>query len=58
MFIGASMELGEFESGMMASAFGLVPSVVLAAWARLFPALKRADGFPLSRPGLNRRVRA
>jgi MFS family permease len=55
MFIGASAELGEFESGMMASAFGLVPSVVLggcatlvvlAAWARLFPALKRADGFP------------
>jgi MFS family permease len=55
MFIGASAELGEFESGMMASAFGLVPSVVLggcatlivlAAWARLFPALRGADGFP------------
>jgi len=54
MFIGASNELGEFESGMMAGAFGLVPSVVLggcatllvaAAWAGLFPALSRADRF-------------
>src|ERR1700683_4975415 len=60
MFIGASAELGEFESGMMASAFGLVPSVVLggcatlivlAAWARLFPALRRAAGFPSQPPG-------
>lgn len=54
MFIGASNELGEFESGMAASAFGLVPSVVLggcatllvaASWARLFPSLRRADRF-------------
>jgi MFS family permease len=55
MFIGASAELGEFESGMLASAVGLVPSVVLggcatlvvlALWARLFPELRRADEFP------------
>jgi MFS family permease len=55
MFIGASAELGEFESGMLASAVGLVPSVVLggcatlvvlALWARLFPQLRRADAFP------------
>ena len=55
MFIGASAELGEFESGMLASAVGLVPSVVLggcatlvvlALWARLFPQLRCADEFP------------
>lgn len=54
MFIGASNEFGEFESGMMASAFGLIPSVVLGGfatlvvavlWARLFPALRRVDSF-------------
>jgi len=50
MFIGASNELGEFESGLTASWFGTVPSVVLggaltlavaASWAALFPALRR-----------------
>jgi MFS family permease len=55
MFIGASAELGEFESGMLASLVGLIPSVVLggcatlvvlALWARVFPALRRADEFP------------
>jgi MFS family permease len=55
LFIGASAELGEFESGMLASAVGLVPSVVLGgcavlvvlgAWAWLFPGLRRADRFP------------
>lgn len=54
MFIGASNELGQFESGMMASAFGLIPSVVLGGfatlvvvvvWSRLFSALRRADSF-------------
>lgn len=50
MFIGASNELGEFESGLTASAFGAVPSVVVGgaltlvvagSWALLFPALRR-----------------
>jgi hypothetical protein len=50
MFIGASNELGEFESGLTASWFGTVPSVVMGglatlvvalAWAGLFPALRR-----------------
>jgi MFS family permease len=55
MFIGASNELGEFESGVAAKAFGLVPSVVfggiatlvvVAAYLRLFPELRRIDRFP------------
>jgi hypothetical protein len=50
MFIGASNELGEFESGLTASWLGTVPSVVLggvltlavaAFWAFFFPALRR-----------------
>ncbi len=50
MFIGASNELGEFESGLTASWFGAVPSVVAGgvltlavagAWALLFPGLRR-----------------
>ena len=49
MFIGASNELGEFESGLTASWLGTVPSVVIGgvltllvavSWARLFPALR------------------
>jgi hypothetical protein len=52
VFIGASNELGEFESGVTARLFGLVPAVVLGgsatvgvvlAWAGLFPELRRAD---------------
>jgi MFS family permease len=58
MFIGASAELGEFESGMMASAFGLIPSVIIggcatlivaATWSQIFPSLSRADRFPSSK---------
>jgi len=50
VFIGASNELGAFESGAVASLIGTVPAVVLggglmmavaAAWPRLFPALSR-----------------
>ena len=49
MFIGASNELGEFESGLTASWFGTVRSVVVggvmtlavaATWAWMFPALR------------------
>ncbi len=52
VFIGASNELGEFESGLAAAAVGPVAAVVLggigtiavvALWIRLFPALWRRD---------------
>ena len=55
MFVGASNELGEFESGMAAAWLGLVPSValggvatllVVAAWMALFPGLRTMDRFP------------
>ena len=55
VFIGASNELGEFESGVTAAWWGIVPAVVIgggatiavaAAWARLFPMLRRLDRFP------------
>jgi MFS family permease len=54
MFVGASNELGEFESGLTASWWGLKPAVmvggiatlaVAALWARLFPGLRRLDRF-------------
>ena len=59
MFIGASNELGEFESGLAARAFGLVPSVVLGGLATLlvvvlymkvFPELRRMREFPRHQP--------
>ncbi|MBL8555701.1 MAG: MFS transporter [Phenylobacterium sp.] len=52
VFIGASNELGEFESGIVArllgpvgaAVFGGVGAVMVTAiWARLFPDLRRAD---------------
>ena len=52
IFIGASNQLGEFESGATAAWLGPVGSVVLggvgtllvaAAWLRLFPALAHRD---------------
>ena len=52
IFIGASNQLGEFESGATAALFGPVGSVVLggigtllvaASWIRLFPALAQRD---------------
>jgi MFS family permease len=54
MFIGASNQLGEFESGVTARWFGLIPAVVLggvatlivvAAYTRLFPELRKMDQF-------------
>ena len=54
MFIGASNELGEFESGVTAAWWGLKPAVVVgglatlgvaALWARWFPTLRRLDRF-------------
>jgi MFS family permease len=55
VFIGASNELGEFESGLTAAWFGVVPAVVVGgcatllvagAWSRLFPELRLMDRFP------------
>jgi hypothetical protein len=52
MFIGASNELGEFESGVTAKLWGTVPAVVagglgtlavVAAWLKLFPELRDVD---------------
>ena len=54
LFIGASNELGEFESGLTAAWFGAVPAVVLgglgtlavvALWMKLFPPLRKVDRF-------------
>ena len=50
IFIGASNELGQFESGVTAQWFGTVPAVVLGGvgtlvviglWAWLFPDLRK-----------------
>lgn len=58
IFIGSSNELGEFESGVTAKWFGLVPSVLLggaltlvvvASFMRIFPELRRMDRFPAAR---------
>jgi len=54
LFIGASNELGEFESGTTAAWWGTVPAVivgglgtlaVVAVWMKLFPALRKVDRF-------------
>jgi MFS family permease len=52
LFVGASNELGEFESGATAHLFGVVPAVVIGGlgtlgvvglWMWLFPALRKVD---------------
>ena len=52
LFIGASNELGEFESGVTARIFGPVLAAILGgvaslfvtgSWARLFPTLRKVD---------------
>jgi hypothetical protein len=52
VFIGASNEFGQFESGVTAKLFGAVPAVliggigtivVVALWAKFFPSLRRVD---------------
>jgi predicted MFS family arabinose efflux permease len=54
MFIGASNELGEFESGLTAAWWGLESAVVIGGamtlcvvvlWSTFFPALRRLDRF-------------
>ena len=55
VFIGASNELGEFESGITAAWWGVVTAVVVGgaatlavglAWTRIFPVLWHLDRFP------------
>jgi MFS family permease len=52
LFIGASNEVGQFESGITAQWFGAVPAVILGGagtivivvlWNWLFPSLRRVD---------------
>lgn len=52
LFIGASNQLGEFESGLTAHWFGTVPAVVMGGvgtllvtgvWIKLFPTLANRD---------------
>jgi MFS family permease len=59
MFVGASNELGEFESGLTAGWFGLVPAVVLGgvvtllvvgSYLKLFPELRVMDRFRRKTP--------
>jgi hypothetical protein len=49
LFIGTSNQLGEFESGITAAWFGLIPATILGGigsvavallWMRLFPGLR------------------
>ncbi len=55
VFIGASNELGEFESGVTAAWWGVVPAVLVGGvatlvvgvvWTRLFPMLWQLERFP------------
>jgi len=55
VFIGASNEVGQFESGITAEWLGTVPAVVVGgigtllvviAWAWMFPALRQVDRMP------------
>ena len=64
VFIGASNELGEFESGLTAAWFGVVRAVVVggaatlvvgASWTRLFPVLLAARPLPRVEPADGRR---
>ena len=59
IFIGASNEVGQFESGITAQWLGTVPAVVaggvgtlaiVALWAWMFPSLRRVDQLSESRP--------
>ncbi len=59
VFIGASNQLGEFESGLTAALLGPVGSVLLgglgsmaiaALWAKVFPALARRDRLVENKP--------
>ena len=52
LFVNASYQLGEFESGMTAALFGAVPAAALGgiatiaialAWMKLFPTLRAVE---------------
>ncbi len=60
LFVGASNEVGQFESGITAQWFGAVPAVVLGgagtiaivlAWSWLFPALRKVDKLAAAKKG-------
>lgn len=60
VFIGASNEVGQFESGVTAQWFGTVPAVVIGGigtmlivifWSVLFPALRKMDKLLPAVPG-------
>ena len=62
IFIGASNELGEFESGLTAHWFGAIPAVILggaaailvtALWAWRFPELRNADRLAAPAPAVS-----
>ena len=59
LFISASNELGEFESGVVARLLGPIGSAIVGGigsiavtviWARYFPALREADRLERSEP--------
>jgi len=61
VFIGASNELGAFESGVAGQLLGPAGAIVLggaatlgvaAAWSTLFPDLRHVDGFPVAVEGV------
>jgi hypothetical protein len=63
VFIGASNELGEFESGLTAAWWGVIPAVLVGGaatmlvaigWTRLFPMLWQLDRFPEAPSDLQR----
>jgi MFS family permease len=67
VFIGASNELGEFESGITAGWLGLVRAIFLGGaatlvvtglWAALFPVLSKMDRFPHHEAEEKSRVKA
>src|SRR3546814_17723596 len=65
LFISASNELGEAESGFLAALIGPVTAVVAGGagaiaitilWAKLFPELRRARSFEIGRASCGSRV--
>jgi MFS family permease len=62
VFIGASNEVGQFESGITAQWFGTVPAVIIGgmgtmlivlAWSALFPKLRKMDKLLPDAPAAN-----
>jgi MFS family permease len=66
VFISASNELGDFESGVVARVIGPVTAVIVGGvlavsastlWMRLFPQLRKADGFEaIPSPGTETKI--